>query len=291
MNQAPRHGLSSRAEHDAILDQVEAHALGALDRTDAGIVEQHLRWCAPCRDQAESIRRVVDLLPLALPVDEAPSADVKRALFGRVAVDDRELPYEPPLDRRPDTEARQRLDNARPERERAAIGSRTPGPWSRIVAPALIAPLALALIVVGAWANSMRLDLADQQDSTLANGSGLNRLAASGDAVQFYSMEPQCDDCPGRGRLGVNPSDNMGVVVAWGLNPDEDHEVWCVDTEGDKAMVSTLDVNTEGGAMQAFAFPSEDVSQFKEVYVTQKDGEAMYMVHLEPGAGTPAASR
>ncbi len=217
---------------------------------------------------------------------------MKQALFARVAADDPQAPYEPPLDRHLDAEERGRQEGARPEPDRALIDGRTLGPWSRYVAPAVIAPLALALIVVGAWANSMRLDLADQeQESTLATGTGLNQLVTRGDAMQFYSMEPQCDECPGRGRLGVDPRDNMGVVVAWGLNPDQDHEVWCVDSQGEKAMVSTLDVNKEGGAMQAFEFPSEDVSQFKEVLVTQKDGGAMYMVDLEPATGTPPAGR
>ena len=157
--------------------------------------------------------------------------------------------------------------------------------------PAIVAPLALALIVVGAWANSMRLDLADQErEATRDNGSGLNRIVADGGSVQLYSMEPQCDDCHGRGRLGVAPSDNMGLVVAWGLDPEQDHEVWCVDSKGDKAMVSTLNVDSDGGAMQAFAFPSGDVSRFKEVYVAQKDGGAMYMVHLSPTTGTPPAT-
>ncbi len=291
-NQAPDPGGPSGSDHDGILDQLEAHALGALDRTDAGIVEQHLRWCAPCRDRAESTRRVVDLLPLALPLDTAPSSDVKRALFARVAADDREMPYEPPIDRRHlEAEERRVPVPAAPvgsSHPGAVISARASSTWSRIVPPAIIAPLALALIVVGAWANSMRLDLADSnREPSLANGSGLNQLGSDGGSVQLYSMEPQCADCPGRGRLGVDPGDNMGVMVAWGLDPAQDLEVWCVDTDGDKAMVSTLDVDREGGVMQAFAFPQEDVSLFKEVYVAQKDGGAMYMVDLAPTTGTP----
>lgn len=296
-NQALDHGHHPGPAHDAILDQVEAHALGALDRTDAGIVEQHLRWCGPCRDQAESTRRVVELLPLALPSDTVPSLDVKRALMYRVAADQQAAPYEPAIDRRRDKVVEERRLPAATtpvtvSRDGVARGlPARGGSWARFVPAAIIAPLALALLVVGAWANSMRIDLADQKlDTTVVNDAGLNRIVANGGAVQLYSMEPQCDDCRGRGRLGVDPRDNMGVVVAWGLNPDQDHEVWCVDTNGDKAMVTTLDVGADGGAMQAFAFPADDVSQFTEVFVAQKDGGAMYMVDLAPTNGTPPAA-
>lgn len=294
-NQAPNHGPPSGPDHADILDQLEAHALGALDRTDAGIVEQHLRWCAPCRDQAKTTRDVVDLLPLALAPDDAPSTRVKRALLSRVAADERELPYEPPMERAhlegEDRGVRAPSATVVPSRTRAAVSGRTPSRWVRFVPPAIIAPLALALIVLGAWANSMRLDLADQERETaLANEAGLNQIVANGGAVQLYSMEPRCDDCPARGRLGVDQRDNMGVLVAWGLDPDLDHQVWCVDTNGDKVMVSTLDVEADGGAMQAFAFPSEKVSEFTEVYVAQKDGGPMYMVDLAPDDGTPPAT-
>ncbi len=294
-NQAPHYGPPPGLDHADILDQVEAHALGALDRTDAGIVEQHLRWCAPCRDQAKITRDVVNLLPLALALDDTPSPQVRHALLSRVASDERDLPYEPPMERADleveDREVRSPTATVVPSRTRAPVSDRTPSPWARFAPPAIIAPLALALIVVGAWANSMRLDLADRErETTLANEAGLNRIVANGGAVQLYSMEPRCDDCPAHGRLGIDPRDNMGVMVAWGLDPKQDHEVWCVDTKGRKAMVSTLDVDAAGGAMQAFAFPTEKVSEYTEVYVAQKDGGPMYMVDLAPDDGTPPAT-
>lgn len=215
--------------------------------------------------------------------------------MSRIAADDRGLPYEPPMERAhldvEDRGVRAPTATFLPNRIRPAVSDRTPSPWARFVPPAIIAPLALALIVVGAWANSMRLDLADQERETaLANEAGLNRIVANGGAVQFYSMEPRCDECPAHGRLGIDPLDNMGVMVAWGLDPEQDHEVWCVDTNGDKAMVSTLDVDADGSAMQAFAFPSKKVSEYTEVYVAQKDGAPMYMVDLAPDDGTPPAT-
>jgi len=291
-NHAPEHGQPTGADHDAILEQVEAHALGALDRVDAGIVDQHLRWCTQCREQAESTRRVVELLALAVPLGVAPNPHVKRALLARVAADERAAPYEPALTRRDDEvlvrQAPAPTVLVRSTHDGMAGAQSNVRSWARFVPPAIIAPLAVALLVVGAWANSMRLDLAERErGSTLATEAGLNRIVANGGAVQLYSMEPQCDDCPGHGRLGVDSKDNMGVVVAWGLDPDQEHEVWCVDTKGVKAMVSTLDVGADGGAMQAFAFPTQDVAAYTEVYVAQKDGGAMYMVDLAPESGPP----
>ncbi len=291
----PDDGQSNQAQHDAILEQVEAYALGALDRVDAGIVEQHIRWCPQCRDEVEAVRRVVDLLPLAVPYVDSPPPDVKARLLERVASESRSEPYhwtglhqrdEPEPARSPSAQRRaSRTDNAD-----GTIGSDARS-WQRFVPPAVIAPLAIALIVVGAWANSMRLELEDQEQvETIANQEVLNQIVANGGDVRLYSMEPQCTDCGGRGRLGVDVADSVGVVVAWDLNPEQKHEVWCVNKKGDRKMVSTLDVDAEGGAMQAFAFPDDNMADYTEVYIAQTDGEATYMTNLTQDIIEPSAT-
>jgi len=288
-NRTPDHGKSDQTECDAILEQVDAYALGALDRVDSGIVEQHLRWCPQCRNDVEAVRRAVDLLPLAAPVVDPPSPAVKNRLFARVASDNRSDPYEPTgLLRREERDAalvssttqHGRYVSDGPGRAGLAASS-----WLRFAPPAIIAPLAIVLVVVGAWANSMRLEIEDRDRvQAISYQEELSQIVANGGNVQLYSMEPQCPDCTGRGRLGVDVADSMGVVVAWDLDPERDHELWCVDKKGDKSMVSKLDVDAAGGAMQAFAFPDENMSDYTEVYIAQTNGEAMYMSNLAPQA-------
>lgn len=286
-NQAPDHGPSLSAEHDGILEQLEAYALGALDRADSGIVEQHLRWCPQCRGEEEAVRRVVDLLPFIVPPVDVPSPAVKGLLFDRIAADESQPDRQDMADRlrhhEPEVMAGARaVSSVTPSAPRTP-GSPTSSPaWSRFVPPAVIAPLAIALLVVGAWANSMRLDLEERDEArAIANQQELNQIVANGGDVQLYSMEPQCADCTGRGRIGVDVADRLGVVVAWGLNPDREHELWCFNKKGDKKMVAELDVDAEGGAMQAFSFPP-DMTDYSGVYVAQTDGEATYMSEFSP---------
>lgn len=291
-NRSPDHGRPNQAECDAILEQAEAFVLGALDRFDAGFVEQHLRWCPRCRDEVEAITRVVNLLPLAVPVVDAPSSAVKSRLLARVANDNRTDPYEPERLQRPDELYASGTPSATPRPTTSGEDSGTAAmpdrSWLRFVPTAIIAPLAIVLIVVGAWANSMRIDLEDQQQELgTANQEELNRIVANGGDVRLYSMQPLCTDCTGRGRLGVDVADSVGVVVAWGLNPEQEHEVWCVNKKGDKQMVSRLDVDADGGAMQAFSFP-DTMTDYSGVYIAQTDGEATYMTNLD--ADEPSAT-
>lgn len=286
-NQAPDNGQPAWTDHDAILEQIDAYVLGALDRVDSGIVEQHLRWCQPCREQEEATRRAVDLLPFAVPAVTPPPPAVKTRLLARIENDNRADPYAwsglaPESDR--DVEA---LASTR--QPTIVGGNRSGGPvaaqssWLRFAPAAIIAPLAIALMVVGAWANSLRQQLDDQTPVQTASGQlELSQIVSNGNDVQLFSMEPQCAGCTGRGRLGVDMSDRVGLVVAWGLNPDREHEVWCVNSRGDRKMVSTLQVDAEGGAMLAFAFPDDDMKDYTGVYIAQTDGEATYMSNLTP---------
>jgi hypothetical protein len=53
---------------------LDAHALGALDPSEAARVEAHLRDCPACRREYAELRHVLDVLPHALPALPAPTA-------------------------------------------------------------------------------------------------------------------------------------------------------------------------------------------------------------------------
>jgi hypothetical protein len=60
--------------NEHVLDELEAYALGALDRADAERVAQHLGVCASCRSDAASLAEVVGTLPETVtPRDPRPA--------------------------------------------------------------------------------------------------------------------------------------------------------------------------------------------------------------------------
>ena len=65
--------------NEHVLDDLEAYALGALDRADAERVAQHLVVCASCRSHAASLAEVVGTLP-----DTVTPRDPRPALRDRI---------------------------------------------------------------------------------------------------------------------------------------------------------------------------------------------------------------
>jgi hypothetical protein len=105
---------------DHVLDDLEAYALGALDRADAERVAEHLSTCLSCRAGAAALAEVVGTLP-----DTVALRDPRAALRERVLAAAR-ADVEPTSARRPRSFAQVR-------------------PW-----PVLIAALASAVIVLSA---------------------------------------------------------------------------------------------------------------------------------------------
>jgi hypothetical protein len=148
-----------------------------------------------------------------------------------------------------------------------------------------VAPLAITLLVVGAWANSMRNDLDDAASDT----TPVAAVTLQGREVQTYAVERSCDTCTGSGQLGLSEADGMGMVVAWDFDPAQEHEVWGVTHSGERKKVCELYVDPAGSVMQTFNLP-EKPSGLTEIYITDAAGNLIYVVHIgEPpaGASTP----
>ena len=73
---------------DHVLDELEAYALGALDRADAERVSAHLATCASCRGDAAALADVVDALPETVPLRE-PRPALRARLLEAARVDGR----------------------------------------------------------------------------------------------------------------------------------------------------------------------------------------------------------
>jgi hypothetical protein len=246
---------------------LEGLALDALDSWERSLVEHHLRWCDACRAEAAAFERVASLLPLTTTIDQEPGPGVKLALLDRIATGDLE----------PRVSAGSAADPVPTPVTPRPQPARSPR-WVTHIPSALIAPLVLALVVMGVWANSMRTDL-NARNNAPGTEVALNETLPSGDQVQLYSVEKSCPTCNGSGQLGVSASNEMGMVVGWNFDPGQQHDVWQVNRSGERTKVCQLQVGSTGAVMQMFSFP-ESPSEYSEVYITNERGELTYVSHL-----------
>jgi hypothetical protein len=262
-------------------DNLAALALGALDGADRAEVEHHLRWCERCRSEADDYDQVANLLPLALAPVAEPSPALRSALFERIARDDEAQPAVQTATSLPPS----------PGPATATAAASAPQGWWRYVPAAAVAPLAIALLVVSTWANSLRNDL-DNQPPTIVPAAD---MTLSGGEMQMYAVERTCDTCAGTAQLGLSEVDGMGMMVAWNFDPSQEHQVWGVTESGEMKKVCELYVNPAGSVMQTFSLP-EPPSGLTDIAITDPDGNLIYVAHLvttpvvTPGpAESPAA--
>lgn len=67
----------------AAREQAELYALGALGAEDAALFDEHLRDCAACRQEIESLRGAAEELVFAAP-SAAPPADLRARLVSQL---------------------------------------------------------------------------------------------------------------------------------------------------------------------------------------------------------------
>lgn len=275
--QPDQHPTPHSAECSFVMDNIEGFALDALDRFERGMVEHHLRWCDPCQAEAAGYERVVAHLPYAVPAGPAPNPGIKAALFERIGADGQVAQRAPSRQTMP-----KRVPEV-PKRRAPASG------WLQRASTALIAPLALALLVLGVWANSLQSDF-DEQGADLESQVELNQALANGGQVALYSVEKEasCPTCRGSGQLGMSESNDMGMVLGWNFDPNKRHDVWAVSRDGNKMKMCELVIDPTGSVMQMFTFPDAP-SDLMEVYITDEHGEMTYVSHLaNPAGATPA---
>jgi anti-sigma factor ChrR (cupin superfamily) len=85
---------SDRHDEDHV-DLVFMYALQALSASEAAMVGERIAACAECRQEADTLRPIVDLLP-AWPTDVLrPSASLWERLAGRIAAEQGDKPFLP----------------------------------------------------------------------------------------------------------------------------------------------------------------------------------------------------
>lgn len=233
--------------------------LQALDRVDHGIVGQHLRWCDDCRAEAMATERVAEALPFTERESESVSASTWSSILSRLESPEVEVP----------TAA------TPPDKATSRSARRS---WQSIIYPSVIAPLVIALVVMGAWVNSLT-NQADDRDRELANNAVISNSIGAVGQVQLYSVQPNCPHCDAIAQVGVSPSNNMGMLVGTDFDPAETHDVWGLDLQGGKQKFCSLVVESNGEVLQMFLFPSSPAG-FTELYITDANGDLAYVSHL-----------
>ena len=276
----------------------EGFVLVALDRAEQERIAAHLRQCDSCRAALADARRIVDLLPFASDLDAVPPARVRSALLDRVRYE-QERPVAAGAAPVPDTGSTVAFTTRTPAPSMAPVNvlpsppdpldpptpvRNDPSFWTKWAAPAFIAPLVIALILVSAWGIGQHNRAAEMERQLAMPAIAANGTTNGGSAMRLYTTRPACADCAGSGQLGADPSKNKAVLLAWDLNPAEKHEVWCVHDDGESNLVATLQVNANGQVMQNLEF-SQPISGYREIRIVRhKDSlpELIIAVSREP---------
>lgn len=270
-NHIPEHGAP---DDDNLLDcascqdHIHELALGILPEHLTAPMIRHIEGCAPCRAEYRRMRRTTRLLPF-LAESAEPSPDAKDRLMARIEAAERDDTIAPVVLHNPWINTNEPpMQTPSPARNEGSI-------WQRWIMPGVIAPLAICLIVLSAWANSLRQEVNDLRESENPSIASIDAPATSPYALQLYEFQPACENCPqsvASGKFGGNPNGNVGVVVAWNLDPDETHQVWCVNHQGEKLLITDLDVDG-GSVFQTINFP-EAIGGYQQIYVARHDGTA-----------------
>ncbi len=239
---------------DHVREELEGWALGALDAAETRAVERHLAFCAECRGEGVAIRDIASLLPLSLaPVN--PSAAAKRSLMLRIAEEQMGAAgiAEPPQG-----------SSAGPSAQEQPSG-RTSYNWSQL----LVAPLAIALLVMTLWSFELK-DQVNDQGGGDGRSSALTALLPDG--FQTFSMHSECAKCQSTGKLLADPEKADALMVAWNLDPTQVHQVWCEEGDGSRVLVASLQVGEDGEVVQPLVF-DQPISGYARIYVMSRNGD------------------
>jgi hypothetical protein len=256
-NTLPEHGLTSGShpfdlECAFVDDNVEAFVLRTLDLSDQQRVALHLRWCQRCRAVAGAYAEIPRLLPFSVPLVDGPSPDIKTRLMARIAHDaDAEAVAPPAL-----------VEATKPKTR----GSRLTA-WQRRFMPTAAVLLTAALLFVSAWGIGLQNEIESLRAETNLPTNFTGQPVAS---PRLFTTKPACPNCTGLAQLGADPGKTTAVLMAWGLDPNQTHEVWCMHENGETSRVAILDVNESGDAMQTLTF-TQPIAGYLEIRIVKQN--------------------
>jgi len=276
---SPTGGTGNSDECAFVQENAAAFALQALEPDEIDRILRHAASHPVCQHYLDRECAIVDLLPFSMPLLDPPDLAVRLNLFDRVDAE-RRTPVQATVSTEP-------VRFFAPQMHQLPASTRTippaPSPsalrWVQNLGSVLLAPLCIALLVVSVWAYNLN----DEVES-LRNSNPPIDAQTLMTSMDVYAMTSSCTNCTTHGQIGSLPDQSSAILLAWDLDPAEDHEVWCEERDGNKWMVSSLDVNANGAAMQAIKFP-KPIEGYRRIYVAgsdNKEGEAPELLVAMP---------
>lgn len=257
-----RHSSPLDIECAFVDDNVEGFVLRALDLPDQQRIAMHLRWCERCRAIASDYAVIPRMLAESAPLADGPSPDVRTQLMAQV---DRTLDGTAPAETSGAIPAAGTTTTQTAQRP-STTASRV-ARWQRRYLPVAAAMLTVAFLIVSAWGIGLESEIEDlrAQVAPQATFSGLP-LASP----RLFTTKPACSGCTGTAQLGADPGKSTGLLMAWGLDPNQTHEVWCMHENGESNLVAVLEVNENGDAMQTLTF-SKPIAGYLEIRIVKQN--------------------
>lgn len=231
-------------------DLLPGFALGALDAAETLLVVTHLQDCPGCRDEVETFRATVSVLPYTATVQEPP-LHVKQQLFARIAA----------------------MHPSTMPHSRSTAPAMAVPPWTRWVG-ALAAVSLVLVLAMSAFAMNTQRQLAETQQQLAA----LQRqVTATSDAqlIAFMS-EPatvsrplQASTSQVTGRMFMQPGHKKVVIMVQGLPSaaaGQTYRCWLA-TATDQTKVCAF-TETKGDSAEVLFEAPEPIDSYQQVMLT-----------------------
>lgn len=250
---------------------IPAYVLGAVDKADRALVEEHLPRCANCQQLVKDYGPVVELLPFAAKQVE-PRAELRYRILAQTM--NSPAPVSPVRG----------APGIRTELPVPSRSSRLATLLSNIIrSPAFSAAALVLVLAFGIWNLMLQNQLVQQAAETRQMAAELGRQRA------FLTTLAYSESAPRRlwgteiasqavGRLYGGPDEFTFVMVTYDLPklpPDKVYQLWLIDPSGNRTNGGTFTVDDEGRGWLISHAP-QGLGNYKTMGVT-----------IEPYGGSP----
>lgn len=231
------------AQHQELIAQLPAYALGALDDTERASLAAHLSTCPDCQQELLALQETVGLLALSLPAVQ-PSATVKATLFAR-------------------------LDDS-PPADTASISTPAPTPLAlpRIRHMAAVLGALAAVLIVGliGWNLLMRTQLQREQRANRLQATEVAQLGLVNSLLNNPSAAipvrgPATSDygTSTAGYMYIDQAGSTALLLAYWLPHIEESQrfqVWLIKSDGQRDSGGLFQADNAGNAQLLINAPA-----------------------------------
>lgn len=243
--------MASGAGH--VDDLIPAYALGALDPDEVARVDEHVAICDACAAELADSRSTTSLLPFSVPL-QAPSPDVKAALFARISQVQQAAEQVPGRPVALDSSRTLALPASSRARSVPVTPRRRKGVWGRSLPLVTAVPLVLALGLMGAWTLVLRDSAQSRADENQTLRSTLTDMrGALLESDQNLELTAGTDGSDAAGLISYRKADGRAMFIVSGLADQGrgiDYDVYAITKDGgDYVHAGELGVDTRGDGM------------------------------------------